>query len=97
NGDGGEARYVAAAHGLRRGHGAHRARRRGVQGVGIDAAESEEQLRVADGDRVYVHFGSDGTAAVSTAGDIIWKTKFYYESQHGNGGSPELAGDLLIL
>jgi outer membrane protein assembly factor BamB len=52
---------------------------------------------IVDGDRVYVHFGADGTAALSTAGDVVWRTKFYYESQHGNGGSPELAGDLLIL
>ena len=52
---------------------------------------------IVEGDRVYVHFGADGTAALSTSGDIVWKTKFYYESQHGNGGSPELVGDLLIL
>lgn len=52
---------------------------------------------IVEDDRVYVHFGSDGTAALSTSGDIVWKTKFVYESQHGNGGSPALAGDLLIL
>ena len=52
---------------------------------------------IVDGDRVYVHFGADGTAALSTAGDILWKTKLYYESEHGNGGSPELVGDLLIV
>jgi outer membrane protein assembly factor BamB len=52
---------------------------------------------IVDGDRVYVHFGAQGTAAVSTAGAIVWKTTLPYESQHGNGGSPELAGDLLIL
>jgi outer membrane protein assembly factor BamB len=52
---------------------------------------------IVEDDRVYVHFGSDGTAALSTSGDIVWKTKFVYESQHGNGGSPVLAGDLLIL
>jgi len=52
---------------------------------------------IVDGDRVYVYFGADGTAAVSTAGAILWKTQLPYESQHGNGGSPELAGDLLIV
>jgi len=52
---------------------------------------------IVDGDRVYVHFGSQGTAAVSTSGDVLWKTRLNYESQHGNGGSPELAGDLLII
>jgi hypothetical protein len=28
---------------------------------------------IVDGDRVYVHFGADGTAALSTAGRILWK------------------------
>jgi len=52
---------------------------------------------ILDGDRVYVHFGADGTAALSTSGDIIWKNKFEYQSQHGAGGSPVLYGDLLIF
>ena len=52
---------------------------------------------ILDGDRVYVHFGADGTAALTTTGEIVWKTKFDYESQHGDGGSPVLLGDLLIL
>ena len=43
---------------------------------------------IVEGDRVYVHFGADGTAALSTTGEIIWKTRLPYESQHGNGGSP---------
>src|SRR5262245_28186357 len=52
---------------------------------------------ILDGDRVYVHFGADGTAALTTTGEILWKTKLDYESQHGDGGSPALYGDLLIL
>ncbi len=52
---------------------------------------------ILDGDRVYVHFGADGTAALTTTGEIVWKTKFPYESQHGAGGSPVLFGDLLIF
>jgi outer membrane protein assembly factor BamB len=52
---------------------------------------------IIDGDRVYVHFGAEGTAALTTSGDIVWKAKLPYESQHGNGGSPVLYGDLLIL
>jgi len=52
---------------------------------------------IVEGDRVYVHFGAEGTAALTTAGEIVWKTRQTYESQHGNGGSPELAGDLLII
>ncbi len=52
---------------------------------------------IVEGDRVYVHFGAQGTAAVSVTGQIIWKTRLQYESQHGNGGSPALYGDLLIV
>ena len=52
---------------------------------------------IVDGDRVYVHFGAEGTAALTTSGEIVWKTRFVYDSQHGNGGSPVLYGDLLIF
>jgi outer membrane protein assembly factor BamB len=52
---------------------------------------------VVDGDRVYVHFGADGTAALTTAGEIVWTARFPYESQHGNGGSPIVYQDLLIF
>jgi outer membrane protein assembly factor BamB len=52
---------------------------------------------IVEGDRVFVHFGAEGTAALSTSGDIVWKTRLPYQSQHGNGGSPVLYGDLLIL
>ena len=50
-----------------------------------------------DGERVYVHFGATGTAAVSTAGEILWRTRFPYISQHGNGGSPILHDGKLIV
>lgn len=52
---------------------------------------------IVDGDRVYVHFGADGTAALTTGGEVLWKTRLRYETQHGNGGSPLLYGDLLIV
>lgn len=52
---------------------------------------------IVEGDRVYVHFGAQGSAALTTAGAIVWKARFPYESQHGNGGSPMLYGDLLVL
>ena len=52
---------------------------------------------IVEGDRVYVHFGQDGTAALTAAGDIVWKTQLRYESQHGSGGSPVLYKDLLII
>jgi outer membrane protein assembly factor BamB len=52
---------------------------------------------IVEGDRVYVHFGADGTAALTTSGEVVWRTRLPYESQHGNGGSPVLYGDLLIV
>jgi outer membrane protein assembly factor BamB len=52
---------------------------------------------VLDGDRVYVHFGSHGTACLTTEGEIIWKTRLDYYHRHGPGGSPTLEGDLLII
>ena len=52
---------------------------------------------IVDGDRVYVHFGADGTAALNTSGQILWTIRLSYESQHGNGGSPVLYRDLLIV
>jgi len=52
---------------------------------------------IVEGDRVYVHFGAEGTAALTTTGEIVWKARLPYQSQHGNGGSPVLYGDLLIV
>ena len=50
-----------------------------------------------DGERVYVHFGATGTAALSTDGEIVWRARFPYISQHGNGGSPILHDGRLIV
>ena len=52
---------------------------------------------IVENDRVYVHFGADGTAAVATDGKIVWKVTLSYDSMHGNGGSPILYRDLLIV
>ena len=52
---------------------------------------------IVEDDRVYVHFGADGTAALTSSGEVVWRKRFSYESQHGNGGSPTLYKDLLIL
>ena len=52
---------------------------------------------ILEGERVYVHFGADGTAALSTDGKIVWKITLPYDSMHGNGGSPTLYRDLLIV
>jgi outer membrane protein assembly factor BamB len=52
---------------------------------------------IVDGDRIYVHFGADGTAALTTSGKVLWSTRLRYDAQHGNGGSPVLYRDLLII
>lgn len=52
---------------------------------------------IVDGDRVFVHFGAEGTAALSTSGQPLWTARFPYQSQHGGGGSPVLHGGLLIV
>lgn len=52
---------------------------------------------IVDGERVYVHFGASGTAALTTSGEVLWTRRFPYVSQHGNGGSPTLWEDLLIF
>ena len=52
---------------------------------------------IVDGERVYVHFGPEGTAALSTSGQVLWTRKLPYEPQHGGGASPALYRDLLII
>ena len=52
---------------------------------------------IIEGERVYVHFGAHGTAALTSSGEILWKTRLPYNHLHGTAGSPVLHGDLLIL
>lgn len=53
---------------------------------------------VVGGDRLYVHFGHLGTAALDLAGQVIWRqTELAYSPVHGNGGSPILFADKLIF
>ena len=52
---------------------------------------------ILDGDRVYVHYGADGTAALTSSGEVVWRAQLPYASQHGGGGSPALYRDLLII
>ncbi len=52
---------------------------------------------VAD-DRVVVHFGHEGTAALSLDGELLWVNRdHFYPPQHGNGGSPILVGDRVVV
>lgn len=53
---------------------------------------------LTDGERVYVHFGHMGTAAYTPDGKQVWATqKHAYKPQHGNGGSPILVDDTLVV
>jgi outer membrane protein assembly factor BamB len=71
-------------------------RRRGARAINQKNTHASPSA-VVEGDRVYVHFGAEGTAALTSAGEILWKAKLPYESQHGAGGSPILYEDLLIF
>ena len=53
---------------------------------------------IVTADRLYVHFGHMGTAALDLSGKTIWQqTGLKYEPVHGAGGSPALIGDLLVV
>lgn len=53
---------------------------------------------IVTADRVYVHFGHMGTAALDLTGKVLWKqTSLGYTPTHGNGGSPALVDDTLIF
>ena len=51
-----------------------------------------------ENDRVYIHFGQRGTACLSTAGDVIWKSVILeYDQPYGGASTPILFENLLIL
>ncbi len=48
--------------------------------------------------RIYVHFGHHGTACLDLQGKILWRTNEHaYRPVHGNGGSPCLVDEVLII
>lgn len=53
---------------------------------------------VVEGDRLYAHFGHMGTAALDLSGKVLWRQEgLTYSPIHGNGGSPIIVDDLLIV
>lgn len=53
---------------------------------------------IVDGNRVFVHFGTYGTACVSTDGEVKWRNRdLIYNHRHGPGGSPILVRDQLVI
>lgn len=53
---------------------------------------------LADGGRLFVHFGTHGTACLSLDGKVLWKTRdLVYQPNHGSGGSPVLVDGVLVF
>jgi len=53
---------------------------------------------IITGDRLYVHFGHMGTAALDLSGKVLWRqTELKYSPVHGTGGSPILVDGSLIF
>ncbi|MCY2966063.1 MAG: PQQ-binding-like beta-propeller repeat protein [Planctomycetota bacterium] len=52
---------------------------------------------ILDGDRVYVHFGANGTACLTRSGRILWKRTLAYYHHHGSAGSPVLVDGVLVV
>ncbi len=50
-----------------------------------------------EGNRLYCHFGNQGTACLDLNGKTIWKKRFDYPPVHGSGCSPVIDGDLLLF
>ncbi len=47
--------------------------------------------------RVYVHFGSYGTACLFTEGKVVWKTQLEHALAYGPSSTPVVYADLLIV
>lgn len=49
-------------------------------------------------ERLYVHFGHQGTACLTLDGEMVWKTvSVEYKPVHGNGGTPIIVNDTLVF
>ena len=53
---------------------------------------------ITDGKRLFVHFGTNGTACLDLKGEVLWRnTDLKYDPVHGSGGSPVLVDQNLIF
>ncbi len=53
---------------------------------------------LVDGGKLYVHFGTNGTACLDLAGKILWKNEeLIYSPVHGGGSSPVRAGEVIVF
>ena len=69
------------------------------EGAEIHAKNSHASpTPIIDGDRIFVHFGTFGTACLTTEGENVWTNReLVYGPRHGSGGSPVLVGDMLVV
>src|SRR5262245_61245333 len=53
---------------------------------------------IVEGERLYVHFGHQGTACLDLSGKVLWRNnELKYVPIHGAGGSPVLVDGLLVF
>jgi outer membrane protein assembly factor BamB len=74
-------------------------RQDGSQSPGIHGKNSHASpTPLADGQRLYVHFGHQGTACLDLQGHLIWTNRnIHYQPVHGNGGTPILTDNALVF
>jgi outer membrane protein assembly factor BamB len=66
--------------------------------AGHDKNSGASPTPILEGDRVYVHFGSYGTACVKRDGSVLWRSQeLKYAQVHGPGGSPVLYDNVLFI
>ena len=70
----------------------------GVAGKVHDKNSHASPTPLVEGERLYVHFGPQGTACLDLAGTILWRnTELKYPPVHGGGGSPIVVDQMLIF
>jgi outer membrane protein assembly factor BamB len=71
----------------------------GMSSPGIHSKNSHASpTPIIHGDRIYAHYGHQGTACYDLAGKPIWKSQeIKYPPVHGAGCSPIIVNDLLVF
>src|SRR2546430_7227576 len=69
-----------------------------VQSIKHEKNSYASPTPIVTNDRLYVHFGHLGTAALDLQGNVLWtQTNLSFMSVHGNAGSPILLDGMLIF
>jgi len=71
----------------------------GLSAPGIHRKNSHASpTPLVDGQRLFVHFGHQGTGCLDLSGKVLWQnTSLKYAPVHGNGGSPILVDNAIIF